>query len=208
MNRREFLECAALLVSGVSVSRVGLALNDEQLTYLATAPDYNSRKTDFFSTEQRKLISAMAEAIIPRSDTPGAVDAGVPHFIELMVQDWLNEGERSLFLEGLKSMETAVAAEYGVPFDELTAEQQLTVIEGMEEGASESSWYQPGNIRRAYISDAPFICQMKELTIWGFFTSEIGCRQVLRYNPMPMRFDGHAPRSPDDSTWTPYMFYR
>ncbi|MFT5483793.1 MAG: gluconate 2-dehydrogenase gamma chain [Halieaceae bacterium] len=208
MNRREFLECAALLVSGMSVSRSGLALNEEQQSYLATAPNYSSRKAAIFSASQRKLVAAMAEVIIPRSDTPGAIDADVPHFIELMVQDWLNEGERTLFLGGLKSMQASVTKQHGQPFEELGAEQQLALVEGMEEDASESSWYERGNVRRAYVSDAPFICQMKELTIWGFFTSEAGCKQVLQYNPMPMRFDGHAPRSPDDGTWVPYMFYR
>ena len=60
-----------------------------------------------------------------------------------------------------------------------------------------------GNTRRDFISDAPFICQLKELTVWGFFTSEVGAKQVLRYNPMPMKFDGHFPRSPGDTTWAP-----
>ena len=46
MNRREFIQCAAILVSGVSVSQLGLALSDEQEQYLAAAPNYNTRDLD------------------------------------------------------------------------------------------------------------------------------------------------------------------
>ena len=74
-------------------------------------------------------------------------------------------------------------------------------MEALEEAASDSAWYEFANTQRDFISDAPFICQIKELTVWGFFTSEIGEKQVLRYNPMPMRFDGDIPLGPDESTW-------
>ena len=208
MNRREFLECAAVLVSGISASQLGFSLTSEQLTYLATAPDYTSKKVNFFSPAERKTIAAIAEIIIPRTDTPGAIDAGVPRFIELMVADWLNDQERAIFVKGLKDLDARLAKEFGKSFDQLDAAQQLSILESLETAASDSSWYQQGNVRRPFISDAPFICQMKELTIWGFFTSEVGATKVLRYNVMPMRFDGHTPRVPNESTWATFAFYR
>lgn len=207
MNRRQFLECAAILVSGAAVHQLGLALNGEQLTYLGSAPDYNSHPIDYFSEQQRRLIAAVAETIIPATDTPGAIAAGVPNFIELMVADWLNDEERTIFAAGLKDMETRIPGEYGKSYDQLTVDQQLAVLEALEAAASDSSWYTPGNMRRAFVSDAPFICQIKELTIWGYFTSQLGVQQSLRYNPMPMKFDGYFPRSPKDSAWAPFAFY-
>ena len=206
MNRRELLQCAALLVSGTTASKLGFSLTDEQLVYLATAPDYASEKSDFFSSPQRKIIAAMAEAIIPATETPGAIEAGVPHFIELMVADWLNDQERVLFSAGLAEMENRVPQEYGRSFDKLEAQQQLLILETMEAAAADSAWYIQGNIRRPFISDAPFICMVKELTIWGFFTSEVGASQVLRTNMMPMRFDSNVPLAPDESAWASYMF--
>ncbi len=206
MNRRELLQCAALLVSGATASKLGFALTDEQLVYLATAPDYARAKSDFFSHQQRKIIAAMAEATIPATDTPGAIEAGVPHFIELMVADWLNDQERALFSAGLADMETRIPQDHGKSFDLLEAQQQLVILETMEAAAADSPWYSQGNIRRPFISDAPFICMVKELTIWGFFTSEVGASQVLRTNMMPMRFDGNLPLAPDESAWAPYMF--
>lgn len=205
MNRRELLQCAAILVSGTAVSKLGFALTDEQLTYLATAENYASNTVNYFTPAQRRIIAAMAEVIIPRTGTPGAIDAGVPHFIELMAAHWLNEQERQLFGAGLTDMETRIPREFGKAFDHLDATQQLAILEAMESAAADSPWYARGNIRRAFISDAPFICMVKELTIWGFFTSEVGASQVLRTNMMPMRFDPNVPLGPDDNAWAPYM---
>jgi len=208
MNRREILQCAAVLVSGAGFSQLGFALNEKQRAYLATAPDYTSKKASYLSTKQRRIIAAMAEIIIPRSETPGATDANVAHFIELMVQDWFNDQERAIFDAGLEEMQSRVEDEYGKPYVALTAQEQLEVLQAMEDAAQVHSWYQQGNVRRAFISDAPFICQIKELTVWGFFTSEQGVKEVLRYNPMPMKFDGHHPRAEGDTAWAPVTFFR
>lgn len=201
MNRREFLQCAAILVAGASASQLGFALTGEQQAYLATAPDYNRTAVHFFSQAQRKIVAAVAERIIPRTDTPGAIDARVPQFIELMAQDWLNEQESAIFQAGLTDLEQRIPAEYGATFDALEEKQQIEILEALEDAASDSSWYDFGNVMREFVSDAPFICQMKELTIWGFFTSEAGATQVLRYDAMPMKFDGDLPLGPDDSAW-------
>lgn len=143
----------------------------------------------------------MCEVVIPRTETPGAIDAGVPGFVELMVAHWLNDAERAIVEAGIADIETRIPRDYGGPFDQLAPSQQLEILEALEDEAADSSWYDFANTQRDYISDAPFICQFKELTIWGFFTSEVGGKQVLRYNPMPMHFDGHLPLGPDDSSW-------
>ena len=201
MNRREFLQCAAILVSGATASQLGVALTKEQEVYLAAAPNYNAGASELLNEAQRKVIAAMSEVVIPRTETPGAIDAGVPRFIELMAADWFNDQERAIFLAGLDALETQIRSDFGSSFDQLESAQQLAVMEDLESEASDSSWYDFANVQRDFISDAPFICQIKELTIWGFFTSEIGGTQVLRYSAMPMYFDGDVPLSPDDSSW-------
>jgi hypothetical protein len=202
MNRREFLQCAALLISGASASQLGFTLSEEQQIYLASAPNYNAHAVNYFSTAQREIVAAMAEVIIPRTETPGAIDARVPQFLELMVAHWLNDGERAIFNTGLQDIENRIPLEYGKPFQQLSGAQQLEIMEALENAASDSPWYEFGNVMREYISDAPFICQFKELTIWGFFTSEEGGAQVLRYDPMPMYFDGDIPLAREDSSWS------
>ena len=157
MNRREFMQCAVILATGVGASQLGFSLTEEQQVYLASAPDYNKSDVNYFSAGQRKIVAAMTEVVIPRTETPGAIDARVPFFIELMAANWLNDEESAIFSAGLKDMETRIPREHGKPFD--------------------------------------------QLTIWGFFTSEEGGSQVLRYDPMPMYFDGDIPLAPEESSW-------
>jgi gluconate 2-dehydrogenase gamma chain len=201
VNRREFLQCAAILFSGSSAAQLGFSLNEEQKVYLATAPDFNTTPVDYFTPLQRKNIAAMVEVIIPRTDTPGAIDAGVPVFVELMASQWLNEEETAIFNAGLADIEVRIPLAFGSPFHALVPEQQLEIMQALEDEASGSPWYDFGNIQRDFVSDAPFICQLKELTIWGFFTSREGGSQVLRYDPMPMYFDGNIPLKQNDSSW-------
>ncbi|MCB1689585.1 MAG: gluconate 2-dehydrogenase subunit 3 family protein [Halioglobus sp.] len=202
MNRREFLQCAAILISGASASQLGFTLSAEQTTYLASAPNYNTTAVDYFTPAQRKIVAAMTEVIIPRTDTPGAIDAGVPRYIELMAAYWLNDVESAIFTAGLQDIETRIPKEYGLSFDQLAPAQQLEIMEALEDDASDSEWYEFGNTLREFISEAPFICQFKELTVWGFFTSEEGASQVLRYDPMPMYFNGDIPLGRNESTWS------
>jgi hypothetical protein len=190
------------LISGSTASQLGFSLSLEQQEFLANAPNYNTTAVDYFTPAQRKIVAAMTEVVIPRTDTPGAIDAGVPNYIELMAAHWLNDEEKAIFAAGLQDMEVRVPNEYGTSFDQLSAEDQLKIMEELEDAASGSAWYDFGNVLREFISDAPFICQFKELTVWGFFTSEKGGSQVLRYNPMPMYFDGDTPLSPDQSSWS------
>jgi len=203
MKRREFLECAALLVGGVGVSQSGFSLSNEQKIYLASAPSYIERQVNFFSIEQRTLINNLTEIIIPETDTPGAIQAGVGKFIELMLADWLNDEERRVFMGGLETVSLMAKSLFGKSALDLSNEELLETLNSLEQDAEEHPWYDLGNQDGAFVEGqtAPFICQLKELTIYGFFTSEVGSTQVLRYQPMPMSFDGDVPLQEGESTW-------
>ncbi|WP_372748447.1 gluconate 2-dehydrogenase subunit 3 family protein [Litorivivens sp.] len=207
MNRREFLECAAVMVGGLSLHQVGFSLSQEQRVYLATAPSYIARKPAYLNVAQKKTLAMLTETIMPRTDTPGAIDAGVPRFVELMVFEWLTDEERSLFVGGLNALMSETEATHQKPYEQLAEKQRVAILEDLEKAAGDSAWYDIGSAAmRDFISDAPFVCQLKELTIWGFFTSEVGSKQVLRYEAMPMKFDGHRSLDEDDSSWaTPFI---
>ena len=197
MNRREFLQVAAVLAAGASAVPRGWSMSPAQQSFLAAQPDYIDRHSvDFFSPLQRSTIGAMAEQVIPATDAPGALDAGVPRFIELMVADWFNVEERSAFVDGLD----AFIATAGEEFAALPSAKQLALLEQAEEDASESGWYAIGGTMRMWDDTAPFICQLKELTVLGFFLSDVGANQVLRENPMG-NFSGDIPLANDDSAY-------
>lgn len=197
MRRREFLQVAALVSAGTSVIPRGWALNAEQSAFLAARPPYIDQKTpDLFNKVQRAAVTAAAEQIIPRTDTPGAIDAGAPRFIELLVQDWFNDAERNDFLAGLEDL----LKRSGGDFAALSVAEQLAVLEKLEAESADSSWYDFASTLRIWDDTAPFICQLKELTVLGFTLSEVGATQFLRINPMG-KFDGDYPFAEGDGAY-------
>lgn len=197
MNRREFLQCAAMLAAGTTAIPASWAMNNTQQVFLAAQANYIDRKPlRFFSPSQRALVTTIAEHVIPKTDTPGAIDAGVPRFIELMASDWFNAAELQVFMDGLTDLQSRANG----GFTQLSPSSQLTVLEQLEEESADASWYEMGNVLRVWDDSAPFICQFKELTALGFFLSEVGAKQVLRINPMG-EFNGDIPLAVDDPAY-------
>jgi gluconate 2-dehydrogenase gamma chain len=197
MNRREFLQCAAMLAAGTTAMPASWAMNDAQKVFLAAQANYIDRKPlTFFSPSQRALVTTIAEHVIPKTDTPGASDAGVPRFIELMASDWFNAAELQVFMDGLTDLQSR--ADGG--FIQLDSTAQLALLEQLEKESADAPWYELGNVLRVWDDTAPFICQFKELTVLGFFLSEVGSKQVLRINPMG-EFKGDIPLATDDPAY-------
>ena len=198
MKRREFLQAAAVLTAGASVLPPGWSMNEQQRTFLAAQPDYiDSRRPAFFTAEQGATVTIVAEHIIPRTDTPGATDAGVPRFIELMVSDWFTQDERAVFMRGLADLERRAAGN----FPGLPATAQLDLLQQLEDQASDAAWFATGNTMRIWDEQAPFICQFKELTILGFMLSKTGAEQFLQPNPMGA-FEGSVTMKPEQRTYS------
>lgn len=193
MNRRELIQCASILITGMASSSELWALSKDQKQFIDNKKAYGHAKREtLFGSRQRSIVANAAEAIIPRTDTPGAIDANVPQFIEVMVVDWLNDAEKKIFYAGLITLDEKLTN------DDPTT--MVTVLEAMEAEAKGAAWFDFGNINRIWDSEAPFICQFKELVVLGFFFSETGARQVLRENPMGS-FNGDIPLIQSDTSY-------
>jgi len=202
MDRRHFLQAAVMITGGFATRAIARLAQSGNTLPIPQAPAAEQSYIKAFTAAQQQNIAAMAEVIIPRTETPGAVDAGVPSFIEHMVAQWLQPDEREIFMFGLARLESQCQRQYRRSFSQLAPSQQLTLMDALEEQASNSPWYDFANVQRQYIEDAPFICQLKELVIFGFYSSEVGANQVLRHDPMPMGFDGELILSAGDSSWS------
>jgi hypothetical protein len=130
----------------------------------------------------RALVAA-CEAILPASDTPGATAAGVDRFIDTMLADWYPARERDAVLAGLRSLDAHSRERHGQEFAEIPAEDRAALLSTLDEEARSSEKGQ-----------ALWFAQLKELTIWGYFTSEIVVTQVLHESPLgPGRYEGCVP---------------
>ncbi len=189
MNRREALEKAGLVLGyAVSAPLFAGIMNGckavPELTY----------KPSFFPQDGALIISEIAEIIIPKTDTPGAKEAGVPAFIDSILGQCYNKEDQDRFMAGLKSFDEAAKTTYGDLFMDLEPAQQHEYVKKVHDEAQAS-------FKNGEGKQWPFILMMKELTVVGFFTSEPGATQVLQYAPVPGAYHGCLPLAEVGKTW-------
>jgi len=178
MNRREALKRVALLLGGAISAPVVNAV----LSGYRPLPRYTPQT---LSAEQNELVITIAELIIPTTDTPGAREAGVGQFIDLMLTEWYPAKDRNRFLAGLADLENQFQLKHGKRFLQGTSPEQTEFLANLDLEAI--------GARRARVKEVPFFGMMKEMTLAGYYTSEIGATDELQFRPATDRYDGCIP---------------
>jgi len=174
LTRREAIRRAGLLLGvALSPSLLNGVLRAKSGVAASAAPKAS------FSASQTETVAAVAERIIPRTDTPGAIDVGVPAFIDLMYGEYMTDEEKRTIAAGLADLEKRSKAAHTLSFAELAPAQQDALLKAI---AVESQKKQK-----------TFFHQMREATVLGFYSSEQIGKNVLHYNPVPGRFDPCVP---------------
>lgn len=189
MNRREAIQRAGMVL-GYAIAAptlMGVLNGCKPTPELAFKPV-------FLSEDQARLVAEVAEIIIPKTDTPGAKDVGVPGFIDLMLKDCYKKEDQDRFLAGLTEFDNAAKTAYGDLFLDLDAAQQAEHVKKTHDAAIEAT-------RSGELKERPFILMTKELTVTGFFTSEVGATQVLQYVAVPGAYHGCLPLAEVGKTW-------
>lgn len=134
-----------------------------------------------FTPVQRAAMTALSERVLPTTDTPGAIAAGVPAYIEKLLADWSYPAERVPILAGLDAIEAKALADYRVSTAKATPAQQDALLTlAMNDKV-------PGG--------KTFFDAFRQLVIAGYYTSEIGMTQEREYLPVPGEYDGAFPYS-------------
>ena len=123
-----------------------------------------------FGKNQEKLLNQITDIIIPETDTKSASQVGVPAYIEDQVFVLWDEEDRAHFLNNLTEFEKGAISELGKPFIEASESEQTAYVNKLHEEIFGGSvdWNAP----------RPFIWQMKELTVSGYFSTEEGMIQA------------------------------
>lgn len=174
MERRDLLRALGAAAAFSTLPRTAQAA----WATIAAAPGSPLRA---MSERQSALVGAIADTIIPRTDTPGATDVGVPAFVDVIVAEYYGDEDRVAFLAGLDAIEARAKSASGAPFEELADPQRSALVESLERATD----------RRA--DPARTYWRLKGLVIHGYFTSERVAKDVLKVEIMPGRFDGAAP---------------
>lgn len=188
MNRREALSRVVLILGG-TVAGAHVFLEGCQ------PADKKSTSGFEFSNSDIAYLDEIAETIIPATNTPGAKAAGVGAFMTVMVNDCYDEKDQQTFFEGMKLLNEASNKKFGNPFMEIQpADRKILLTEIDSEAKSYMEKKKPEEPRH-------YFRMMKELTLLGYFTSEIGATQALRYVAVPGKYEGCLPYNKGDRAW-------
>ncbi|MBB3586560.1 MULTISPECIES: gluconate 2-dehydrogenase subunit 3 family protein [unclassified Sphingomonas] len=134
-----------------------------------------------FTPAQRALMTPLSERVLPTTDTPGAIAADVPAFIEKLLADWARPEDRVPIIAGLDSIEARCLQDYKVAGARATAAQHDALLTlAMNDGLP---------------SGGAFFTAFRQLVITGYYTSEIGITQEREYLPVPGEYNGAFPYS-------------
>ncbi len=171
-----------------------------------------------FEADDPAFLDEVAETIIPTTNTPGAKAAKVGQFMTVMVNDCYEADDQRVFHEGMDKLEEASRKKFSKDFLELSAQEKHALLVDVDKEAKE---YQKkksehdnkenekekeakakGNndYKRARM-DPHYFTMMKQLTLLGYFTSEVGATQALRYSAVPGKYEGCVPYKKGDKAW-------
>jgi hypothetical protein len=208
MNRRDALLRVATLV-GATMSLPALADTLERSAALRAS----TGKPVLFSADQDAMVAELADTIIPTTKTPGAKAAKVNEIIDVVLKDCYREPDQKAFLEGLAHTNKLSQDAYGKAFVGLDNTQRIEVVKKLEaeakqQRADRAKALQSGNNQQDVQvpqekrqQTIPFFTMLKDLTLMGYFTSEIGCTQALEYVAVPGRYEGCITLKPGQKAW-------
>jgi hypothetical protein len=169
-HSRRLLLRSALLAGGLIVAPALTAAGE------TPRPPPGPTPPSSLSAEQRKLLACVCDTILPQTDTPGALAAHVDEFIADTLDSWCSEPERSGFIRGLNELGKACLGATGRALTSLSAAERLAYLEPLDRQAAAA--------RQGHVSPLPFFATAKELTLIGYYTSEVGCKAIGYAGPV------------------------
>lgn len=198
MNRRDALARVAIImgstVIGADVFLTGCS-SPAKKEAKAEKPVAATPPKDLLNQSQIQLLDEVGDTILPATKTPGAKAAQVGSFMAVMVRDCYPPEDQKVFLAGLTQLDKDCQKQYNKGFMALDAAQRTAFLTERDKEQREFT----ANKRK----DDPsrYFRMMKELTLLGYFTSEVGATKALRYLPVPGRYDGDVPYKKGDRAW-------
>jgi hypothetical protein len=185
MDRREAVQYISLLLGGTLVGGTAFLSGCKSDTGISMT----------FTPEDVAYLDEVADTILPATKTPGAKAAKTGQFMTVMVNDCYEEKDQKIFHEGMKKLNDLSKKNYGDSFVKITPQQRHDLLVKLD---SEQKEYMKNKKK-----DDPshYFRMMKELTMLGYFTSEIGCTQARRYVETPGHYDGNLPYKKGDKAF-------
>jgi hypothetical protein len=186
---------APLLTRREAVARLAMAMGVPLLgldAFLRGAPLEGKVSDPAFSAADLALLDEVGDTIIPATDTPGAKAVGIGAFMAMMVRDCCDDRQHAAFLAGLAAIDAAARARFGTGFVAASPAQRTELLADLDRAARGPQAHDPAQDGFRLI---------KQLTLVGYFTSEIGATKALRYVESPGSLDGNVPYRAGERAW-------
>jgi hypothetical protein len=207
MERREAVKYISILLGGAVIGANAF------LTGCST-----SGNKDAFDAEDIAYLDEIAETILPATNSPGAKAAKVGQFMTVMINDCYEAADQTAFRKGLGELDKASEKKFDKGFMAITPQQRQQLLVEIDkeakayqgkvseftdkENKKEQDAIAKGNNNYKKEHMAPhYFTMMKQLTLLGYFTSEIGHTKARRYAPAPGRYDGCVPYTKGEKAW-------
>jgi len=189
MNRRDAIARVGLLVGGTVVGAnvflTGCARKSEEAASALT-----------FTPENISFLDEVGETILPTTAaSPGAKEAKIGEFMKAIVSDCYEEKDQKAFFEIFIKLDQSAEKKFSKTFLKLAPADRQSLLIVIDQEAKD---YQ-----KSKKADEPehYFTLTKQLTLWGYFTSEAGSTKALRYLPVPGHYEGCAPYKKGDKAW-------
>lgn len=187
MNRREALSAVSFLLGS---SIIGAEV------FFSGCSKPKVAQNGLLTNDNIAFLDEVGETILPATaSSPGAKETRIGEFMNLIVTDCYNESEQQIFAEGIVKLNDACIKKYGEDFEDITPEQRHTLLLQIDAEAKKyTDTKKPGD-------PAHYYSMMKQLTLWGYFSSEAGATKALRHVSVPGRFDACIPLEKGQKAW-------
>ena len=175
------LQRTAVLFGGTLIGADSLFAKNVDWEAMEYGPD--AKGIGLFDKKQIRLLNEIADTIIPTTNTPGAKAAKVGQFMAVMVSDCYEPDEQKRFMEGLATLQAASEKANGNTFQKSTPAQRTALLNALDK---EQLDYQK---RKKSGEPTHYFRVIKDLVLWGYFSSEIGATQALRHVEIPGRYE-------------------
>lgn len=204
MERRELLKMIAALTGGAVIG------GDVFLSGCKVGA-----KTDAgFTSSSISLLDEIGETIIPATTTPGAKAAQIGEFMKVIVTDCYTLDEQKAFLDGLNDFESVCKQVTGKTYTSCSAKERHDFLLTLEKEAKEfnkkvsekdkparEAYEQKGKSYDFVASPKHYYTMLKQLTLWGFFSSKTGMTETLQHKPVPGSYNGAVAYQKGDKAW-------
>jgi hypothetical protein len=186
MNRRDAIERVALLMGGTVIGAE---------FFISGCKRNPITVNGLFNSDQVAFLNEVGDTILPPTKTPGAKAADVGSFMAIMVRDCYTPADQQIFLKGLPKIDEESLHKFNQKFLDCDPKQRTALLTYLDhQHKQENKQVKPGKKYQ-------YFAMVKQLTLLGYFTSEVGCTQALRYVEVPGRFDGNMPYKKGDKAW-------